>query len=211
MSLVCPAVSFSRIGRLQIRQLVAAHRKAPVWKLESRSRPPGNPHMPFMSLRPRLQVGSSGEGPCERVSVSLPLGAESVRRVFAKPPPQSRLRLTFAACAAMRAPRARSRSDSGCNKCDDSSVMGVSPSGRPELNAERSIEFPPWLPILTSARSCLYRKPRPAVAGSSSIGIIEPFPYPCACRLERGCLCVLVATEQTFSPTLLAFAAQIFK
>src|SRR4051812_33396731 len=45
----------TRLDRLPlgIRQLIAAHRKPPVWELESRLARAGNPRTRFMSLRPK--------------------------------------------------------------------------------------------------------------------------------------------------------------
>src|SRR4051795_10737504 len=45
----------TRLDRLPlgIRQLIAAHRKPPVWELESRLARAGNPQTRFMSLRPK--------------------------------------------------------------------------------------------------------------------------------------------------------------
>src|SRR4051794_30972811 len=47
----------TRLDRLPlgIRQLIAAHRKPPVWELESRLARAGNPRTRFMSLRPRWE------------------------------------------------------------------------------------------------------------------------------------------------------------
>src|SRR4051794_4390987 len=48
----------TRLDRLPlgIRQLIAAHRKPPVWELESRLARAGNPRTRFMSLRPRTAM-----------------------------------------------------------------------------------------------------------------------------------------------------------